>query len=460
MARVTGAVDGFGSPLVFDTDVSLDDLSAAILSGITTTTTLPVDISLSTSSLPSGLAFSFAPLIATGISPGGNAPFEVALDAGGAAINGTFDLNFIDVSSDQVLGTIPVGVSCSDPSHAVVAIVKTTNAADNDTAPGLSVLAGSTVTWVYAVTNTGNVPLTNVTVSDDKVGTICTIGTLAPGASTSCTKSGTAVAGAYENTGTVTGMPPVGPPVTASNVDHYFGALPGIAIVKTTNGTNNDAGPGPSILGGSTVTWTYLVRNTGNVALTNVTVTDDKVGAICTVGMLAVGASKPCTASRIAVAGQYTNVGTATGTPPVGPAVTASDSDHYFGVESGTFFVIGDVEKHRIGDEVNFWGAQWWKNNQMSGLVTPGVASFKGYALHVVQTGDCGGTWTTRPGNSPPPPAVIPQYVAIIVTDTVVKSGPDIKGAIKEILVVRQDGGYGPNPGHRGNGRVISSVCQ
>ena len=201
------------------------------------------------------------------------------------------------------------------------------------------------------------------------------------------------------------------------------------------------------------------------MALSHVNVTDNRgVAVTCPATTLApppsLAATMICSASGKAVEGPYENIGTVTATPPVGPAVTASNGDHYFGVESGTFFVIGDVEKHRIGDEVNFWGAQWWMNNQMSRLVTPGVASFKGYALQVVQTGACGGTWTTRPGNSPPPPDTIPQYVAIIVTDTVVKSGPDIRGDIKDILVVRQDGGYRPNPGHRGNGLVISSVCK
>ena len=120
-------------------------------------------------------------------------------------------------------------------------------------------------------------------------------------------------------------------------------------------------------------------------------------------------------------------------------------------------FVIGDVEPHAIGDVVNFWGAQWWKNNFMSGLVSKGVASFKGYA----STADvfCGGTWQSRPGNSSVPPATIPDDVAVIVTDTVKKDGPNISGTIKQIVIVRHDGGYGPNPGHRGNGPVTSILC-
>jgi hypothetical protein len=121
-------------------------------------------------------------------------------------------------------------------------------------------------------------------------------------------------------------------------------------------------------------------------------------------------------------------------------------------------FVIGDVEPHAVGDIVNFWGPQWWKNNQMSGFVSDGVASFKGFATDSDNV--CGGTWISKPGNSSNPPATIPSVIAIIVTDTVVKNGNDISGTIKQIVTVQQDGGYGPSPGHQGNGPVVSVVCQ
>jgi hypothetical protein len=121
-------------------------------------------------------------------------------------------------------------------------------------------------------------------------------------------------------------------------------------------------------------------------------------------------------------------------------------------------FVIGDVEPHAVGDIVNFWGPQWWQNNQMSGFVADGVASFKGYATDSDNV--CGGTWISNPGNSSNPPETIPSVISVIVTDTVVKNGNDISGTIKQIVTVAQDGGYGPSPGHRGNGPVVSVVCQ
>ena len=95
----------------------------------------------------------------------------------------------------------------------------------------------------------------------------------------------------------------------------------------------------------------------------------------------------------------------------------------------------------------------------MSGLVGPGAsrASFKGFATSAELR--CGGSWQSRPGNSSNPPATIAADIAVVVTSTVVKSGPDIRGDIKQIVVVHHDGGYGPNPGHRGNGQVTSIVC-
>lgn len=122
-------------------------------------------------------------------------------------------------------------------------------------------------------------------------------------------------------------------------------------------------------------------------------------------------------------------------------------------------FVIGDLEPHAVGSVVYFWGAQWWKNNIMSGLTSPGAsrASFKGFAISPELL--CGGVWKSRPGNSPPPPDTIPANIAVVVTSTVIKDGPNLSGDIKQIVVVSQDGGYGPNPGHAGKGQVSSIVC-
>ena len=107
---------------------------------------------------------------------------------------------------------------------------------------------------------------------------------------------------------------------------------PGIDIEKATNGYDADVSPGPSIVEGDQVEWTYVVTNTGDVVLSNITVTDDQgVEADCPQSTLAPGGSMTCSASGAAVEGQYTNVGTATGVSPKGTSVMDTDPSHYYG---------------------------------------------------------------------------------------------------------------------------------
>ena len=113
IARLTGALDTSGTPLVFSTSVPLSTLSTAIQNAITTSTTRPADITLATTALPAGLSFSFTPSIRTAVPPGGTAAFDVTLTGDGSPISGTFSIQFKDFGSGAVLGTIPVTVTCA-----------------------------------------------------------------------------------------------------------------------------------------------------------------------------------------------------------------------------------------------------------------------------------------------------------------------------------------------------------
>jgi uncharacterized repeat protein (TIGR01451 family) len=203
--------------------------------------------------------------------------------------------------------------------------------------PGPSIEVGDPVTWTYRVTNTGNENLTGIFVTDDPMptgGITCDRTTLAPGESTNCHASGTAVAGLFANTATATGTPPSGPNVTSPpDPSHYTGVGGSISIEKATNGEDADSPTGPRIAVGGAVNWTYVVTNTGSVDLTDVTVTDDQgVTVTCPQTTLAVGApAMTCTASGTAVAGQYANLGTVTALTPNGSRVTDTDPSHYFG---------------------------------------------------------------------------------------------------------------------------------
>ncbi len=124
---------------------------------------------------------------------------------------------------------------------------------------------------------------------------------------------------------------------------------------------------------------------------------------------------------------------------------------------NGTSFVIGD-RNAVVGNAVTFWGAQWAKDNSLSGGAAP--RAFKGFADHTsTATPACGGSWTTDPGNSSNPPDSVPSFMAVIASSSISKSGPTISGDIPHIVVVKTNPGYAPNPGHPGTGTVVAFVC-
>nr|MBP7321592.1 fibronectin type III domain-containing protein [Deltaproteobacteria bacterium] len=110
-----------------------------------------------------------------------------------------------------------------------------------------------------------------------------------------------------------------------------------IDVETSTNGEDADEPAGPILRVGDPVEWTYVVTNTGDQELTDITVVDSQGAVVsCTAIMLAPGESMTCTAEGIAVEGQYENVGTVTATLPDGDYVSDSDPSHYYGV----FFLI------------------------------------------------------------------------------------------------------------------------
>lgn len=120
-------------------------------------------------------------------------------------------------------------------------------------------------------------------------------------------------------------------------------------------------------------------------------------------------------------------------------------------------FVIGDTNA-TIGTPVTFWGAQWWMANSLSGGLAP--ASFKGFANTPETPPACGTSWSTGPGNSSgPPPGPLPELIEVIVASHIAKSGPTISGDTQEVVVVKTNPGYAPDPGHAGTGTVVEVVC-
>ena len=92
-------------------------------------------------------------------------------------------------------------------------------------------------------------------------------------------------------------------------------------------------------------------------------------------------------------------------------------------------------------------------------MAGPPPPPFKGFAKFPASP-TCGGTFTTDPGNSAPPPnGPLPAYMSVIVTSSVTKSGSTISGSITQIIIVKTNAGYDANPGHPGTGTVVATIC-
>jgi len=202
--------------------------------------------------------------------------------------------------------------------------------------------AGDKILYAFAVTNAGNVTLTDVTLSDnDATLSGGPIQNLAPGVTDIVTFTGEYIliqtninAGTFTNTAIVAGTPPDGLDVTDQDSDtQNFIQDATIDLDKT--GTYVDNPPLGAYNAGDQINYVFTITNTGNVTLTNVIVTDPLVTVIGDpIASVAPGAMDNTTFTAVYIlqqsdieAGSYTNIATVTGIPPSGPGV--SDTDDY-----------------------------------------------------------------------------------------------------------------------------------
>ncbi len=204
-----------------------------------------------------------------------------------------------------------------------ITIDKKVNGADHASL-GDALLAhvGDTLTYTVVVTNNGQVPLQISALSDSLAPNFATAcphidSILDPDDSFTCTYTVTAASDAH-NLVSVTGTDDLDRSVTASDSTYVDVIHPGVSIVKTASPTN------PNV--GDVVTFSYVVTNTGDALLTNLTVNDDILGSVGTIASLAPGASTTLTKTMVAAAASPTkNVGTIKGSDPLGLEIKASD---------------------------------------------------------------------------------------------------------------------------------------
>jgi len=192
-----------------------------------------------------------------------------------------------------------------------------------------TILIGQTANFTIQVTNDGDSTLTNVVVTDALApgcartsADIPALASMAAGATVTYTCSLANVTASFTNVAVATGKPLLGPNVSAQDTAAVTAVAPAthpaITIVKNPKSQ--------TVTVGHAATFTITVTNTGDVALTNVTVTD-ALSPNCnrTIGMLAPGASASYTCTRANVTSSFTNVAVASGTAG-GTTVTAQDT--------------------------------------------------------------------------------------------------------------------------------------
>ncbi|QJD82955.1 DUF7507 domain-containing protein [Cohnella herbarum] len=210
---------------------------------------------------------------------------------------------------------------------------------------------GDTVTYTLTATNAGNSTLTNVRIVDPTLGINQTFVTVNPGDSVIVTipfvvpltaMQGETLVNVATATADQTG------PSQADAVVTVIG-VPDIAITKSVSPEQSSPG--------NTVTYTFLVSNTGNTVLSNVTLTDPTLGLIQSIGTLAVGESRtvdfPFVIPNTAVS-PFNNTATATGN--FNTQAVQNSSSASLDVLLPAFTVTKSVDQSQVnpGDTVNF----------------------------------------------------------------------------------------------------------
>ena len=280
-----------------------------------------VDVSVD-DTLLGDITADFVPALSLGLAVGATATATVTHTAPGAgSVTNTVTATGTGADSDKDDSDTASCTTHVTPPGPAIQIVK-------GGAPEL-VHRGDTITYQFEVTNTGDVELFDVDLTDAR----CDAGTIDPGVDVdgslgvdevwhfTCTHLVTQDdPDPIPNTANVRGDTVEGEggvEVTDQDTFQVDIIHPGISIAKT---VSDDTVPE-----GTVVTYTYVVTNTGDTTLFNISVNDDVIGPIGTIASLAAGASATLTGTFTVGDSPTTNIGTASGADILGRTVTAED---------------------------------------------------------------------------------------------------------------------------------------
>jgi uncharacterized repeat protein (TIGR01451 family) len=297
-------------------------------------------------------------LSSTSIAPGenvtGTATYTVAaVDFPGPIVNSG---NITGVSTDNE--TITATAAGSVELNPVVSSIGVTLTADRTVAS-----EGDNITYTYTIINTGEVDLNGITLTDQKLGTIAlSSDNLTPGAQMIAagkyTVLGTDLPGPLVNMATVHAIDTIGASVSASSSTvsvNLNAPLSSISVSLSANATEAHVG--------DNVTYNYTITNTGESALSGITLTDQKVGTITLASdNLSVGDNMTVTGIRTVLStdlpGPLSNVATVTALNSSGATVTASSATVFISLGSLTSSisvgVTANTSEASEGDNVTY----------------------------------------------------------------------------------------------------------
>ena len=214
--------------------------------------------------------------------------------------------------------------------------------------PGPLVSSGSATNWTYTVTNKGTTPLNNIEITGRQklpsLGNwkaLCSIGMIQPGATGTCSTTDTATAETYKALIVARGMS-AGDIIEASNQAFYFGQTPPdtepvLSATTQVNGLGT-AKPGPTLVTGSNISWTYTPHYEGNTALHDVSIRVRQKSPVfgdwqtrCFFGTLEAGEVAGCEIQDIVVEGPYIALVVIQGTTSAGKTVETISKVFYRG---------------------------------------------------------------------------------------------------------------------------------
>ncbi|WP_418152373.1 hypothetical protein AB8615_10925 [Litorimonas sp. RW-G-Af-16] len=343
------------------TDVAAGDVITYNYSAENTGNVLLTNVTVTDNHNGAGSLGVISPASIASLPVGQVATFSANYTVTQADIDAGVDItNTATVTATPSRGNLPVTtaseiVDVANPAPAFT-MVKTA------TTPSFAAV-GDIVSYDYKITNTGNVSISAVTVADDKIATVtCPAGEIAPTEMLTCSADYSVTqldlnAGSVTNNATANGTPTGGTLAPAlANETVSATQTPKLTLVKTATVTD-------FANVGDTLEYDYLVTNTGNVEITNIVVTDDKIASVsCPVTTLAPTEDTTCTASYSVTQadldlGSVTNNASVNGTPAGGTLSPATAQEIVGGTQAPALTLAKsalDSSYAAVGDQIEY----------------------------------------------------------------------------------------------------------